>query len=575
MNTKKTKQIDGEKFTVAMIGTLLLLLTLHMTSFSTPLQAQENGKNQDKDKIVETVYVENIMIPVRVFDGKKPVQGLNKADFQLFVNGKENAINAFYEVRKKLEDKRSAPADTAGKTPEQPRPRLFVLIFNLSDYGMDLASKLDMFFERIVRPGDHLIAITNRFFFPEWEVTAPEKTKSKILDILAKEEDQLKIEMMRITNELRSIAARLKSRLEDPLEQKMEDFPTHIFKDFFMYYQFVLDDLKGQYLSLPVGQYIKVAEYLKGQQTDKWVLNFYQLGRLPLLDKMGQIQREIDRYTSQAESSPKEEAKVSTGYSVDKKKARQNVHRLYFDFIMQIQQSDDLLLKDISKAFLNSGATFHTLLLKPIRPEFSDDYKFENIATESEIVLKKLARLTGGTIVRSNKMEDFIKDITVNEDIIYMLSYVPDPQKKEKQFLEIKLTKNKNFRLVYDDQKRLKSFEQVMKRLTSDIEDLEIDSISLQGDRLTVKLKNMAMVRYEDEMFGAVQARIKVMNNRDKQSKPIAGFEKTYKGIKKDGIFQAELPRLSPGKYKVVLEVKDLFSMKNVYVGDAVTITYK
>jgi hypothetical protein len=172
-------------------------------------------------------------------------------------------------------------------------------------------------------------------------------------------------------------------------------------------------------------------------------------------------------------------------------------------------------------------------------------------------------------------MEDFINNITVNEDIIYMMSYVPDPQKKKKQKLEIKLTGNKNFRVVYDDQKRLKPFEQVMKRLTSDIDDLEIDSISLQGDRLTVKLKNMAMVQYEGEMFGAVQARIKVMKNRGKPAKVIAGFEKTYKGIEKDGIFQAELPHIPPGKYKVVLEVKDLFSLKNVYVGDAVTITYR
>jgi hypothetical protein len=172
-------------------------------------------------------------------------------------------------------------------------------------------------------------------------------------------------------------------------------------------------------------------------------------------------------------------------------------------------------------------------------------------------------------------MKDFIKDITVNEDIIYMLSYVPDTQKNKKQSLEIKLAGNKNYRVVYDDQKRLKPFEKVMKRLTSDIADLEIESISLQGDRLTVKLKNMAMVRYEGEMFGAVQARVKVMSNRAKSGKVIAGFEKTYKGIEKEGIFQAELPKLSPGKYKVVLEVKDLFSLKNVYVGDAVTVTYK
>jgi hypothetical protein len=242
---------------------------------------------------------------------------------------------------------------------------------------------------------------------------------------------------------------------------------------------------------------------------------------------------------------------------------------------MQIQESDDILLDDISKAFLDSGATFHTLLLKPIRSEFSDDYKFETVSTESELVLKKLARLTGGSIVRSNKIKDFIKDITVNEDIIYMISYVPDPQKKKKQSLEIKLAGDKKFRLVYDDQKRLKPFQQMMNRLTSDIEDLEIASVAFQGDLLTVKLRNMSLARYEGETFGAVQARFKIMENRRKHSKVLTGFEKTYKGIKKDGVFQAQLPSLPTGSYKLVLEIKDLFSLKNVYVGDAVTITYK
>ena len=98
---------------------------------------------------------------------------------------------------------------------------------------------------------------------------------------------------------------------------------------------------------------------------------------------------------------------------------------------------------------------------------------------------------------------------------------------------------------------------------------VEIERVFFKDSLLTVKLKNIKMVRSEGETFGAVQAKIKIL---DKNLKVMADFEKSYKGIKEEGIFQTKLPSLPGGSYNVVLEVKDLFSLTNTFAGEGITI---
>lgn len=525
---------------------------------------------QEQEKIVETVYVENIEIPVRVFDDKQPVKGLTKANFELYVNGKKTEINAFFETRKKIDESLPPGAETAERETAAVRPRLFALVFNLSDFKLDLAGHLDTLFKTIIKPGDHLIVITNRFFFPEWEVKSPELTKEKIQDILAKEVSKLKSEMLRFENELYSISSELKSRLDDKFEKDSDDnYPFKIFKDFFLNYQFVLEDIRNQYLNLPVNQYIKISEYLKGQDMEKWVLNFYQLGRLPMLDENGLVYRRLDAFMDNDSPGNSSGSERSFSYSPDMKVVRQKLKAMYFNFIMELQKIDEFYVKDIGKAFLNSGATVHTLLLNPVRQSSLSgygDFKYEAVATESESILKKMAELTGGKIVRSNKIASFISSITRDEDILYTLTYAPGGGSKHLPQVEVKVD-NPAYRIVYDDRTRLKPFREMMDRLDQLSRSIDIESITCDGRTLTAKLSNIELVQFEGNSFGAVRARV---NIQDKKKKPVVNFERTYKGIKEKGLLQIELPPISDGDYKLILEVKDLFALKEVYAGDAV-----
>jgi len=518
---------------------------------------------EEHKSILETVEVENIEIPVRVFNKKQPVKGLKKSDFELFINGIKTEINGFYEARKILETQAPASDVNIVQTPPKAAPRLFILIFNMSSYAQDFKIQMDGLFDRIIRNNDRLIVITNRYFLPEWVVKDKEKTKLKILEVIDKEIHQLKMDLIVFENDLKSISSLLKSRIYDENQSR---HPSIIFEDFFLNYQFILEDIKEKYLGIPVNQYIKISEYLKSQSMDKWVLNFYQLGRLPILDSLGEINQIIDRYINKAGTKQSQKS-----FGIDKESAdevRQNLKRFQHNLIMKISDIDNLLIDDIGKVFLNSGAVVHTQLLHPPSRSFSNDFKYETITTQSESILKKLSRLTGGSIVTSNNITKFVNDITNKEDVVYFLTYVPPIEKKKNQKIEINI-KDKKYHTVYDNRKRLKSFNQMMERFTNNEKEIEIASLSCNNDQITVKLKNLKMVRYEGEQFGAVQAKIKIT---DKQSKLISHFEKIFKGINEQGLFQVALPSLSNGQYNIVIEIKDLFAFKSVYVGDAISI---
>jgi hypothetical protein len=513
-------------------GKIILVLLAGVLLFVTRLAA---SPPQAQKEIVETVDVSNVIVPVRVFDGKKAVPRLSKDDFKLFLDGKQKPINGFYVMRKKLNVRTTAAAKTKPSPPPF-NPRLFVLIFNLCDYHQDLEALMDTFFRDVLRRGDRLMLISNHYFFPEWRVEDPLKTKQEILRLLQKEIHKLRMDMKYYESQLLSLAATAKSRIADDRERQIEIYPAHILKDFFLNYDLVLEDIKSQFLELPVSQYIKVAEYLRGRKIDKWVLNFFQVGRVPLLDNMGEITKTIDRFMDSA-AAPGSSGSGGFSSDSDPKEASRRIKVLYTDYLFkQNLVTENQLNDDIGKIFLNSGATFHTMLLKPINPGFSRDFKYQPVATDAEIILKKLSRLTGGSIINSNKMSALIKKVSVTEDIVYMLTYVPEAGKKKNPALKITLS-HPRYRLVYDDQKRMKAFRGISKKIRRQGPEMEIEKLSYMDGFIVIKLKNIQMAHYDGEDFGAVLVRFKIL---DKRKNVAAYFHKTYKGIDGQGVIRAQ-----------------------------------
>ena len=77
----------------------------------------------------ETVTVEVVDVPVYVYRGPTPINGLRRGDFELFVNGKRQSID-YFDVIGEL----TSPQDSTPDTPSDAirERRLFLLVFDLA-----------------------------------------------------------------------------------------------------------------------------------------------------------------------------------------------------------------------------------------------------------------------------------------------------------------------------------------------------------------------------------------------------------------------------------------------------------
>ncbi len=554
--TKQTKNVRLhaiKPFTALLTAAAVLLLPTMGTA--------DDGKDRQKQlnqTQFEEVTVKNVQFPVRVSQKGKPVGGLKKKDFNLFVNGKKTPINAFFEVRKKLH--RTPQSTTALQThqPPQATSRLFVIVFNVSDYHVDVAKDVNLLFSQVLQPGDRYMVLSNQFFLPERKLENPEKEKKKILDILRREANRLKMLFLQTEVDLRGVVTHFLDRMADPEEQKEKGYPYEIFREFFREYLMYFEQARQGYFGLAREQYVKIADYLKSQDVEKWVLSFYQIGIFPKFKSMGTIQGYISAYSSGVGSTP--------------------IKKLLMDFMPRLDDVDKWMVDNISKLFVNSGATMHTLLIKPVNKSNMDYFDYQTIPTDSESILRTIARLTGGAVVQSRDSGEFIKKITEKEDIYYMISYVPPEQKNQKTDktrirVSLKNKKHRNeFRLSYDNLKKPRLFRNILKKIKQDNPQIKINSIGLDKSILSVvvsNIKTIPLTNRNKERAGKIEAQVLVMNNK---SEVVWKSAKQYKCKQNQSMFRTPLPALKNGNYDVLVEVRDLLSWKTDATGKNISI---
>jgi len=157
--------------------------------------------SQEQLKINKKVSVVNIEVPVRILDNGNPVQGLIKETFTLYVNGRERDINGFNEIKKKIQ---TTQAQTGSQSISQNSGRLFLLIFNISDYHIDTKKSVDYIFEKVLRPGDRLMVLSNNFFLSDRLIVDIKETKKKVDALMRIELKKNRLNILAMENNLRS-----------------------------------------------------------------------------------------------------------------------------------------------------------------------------------------------------------------------------------------------------------------------------------------------------------------------------------------------------------------------------------
>ncbi|MCP4213215.1 MAG: hypothetical protein GY765_01105, partial [bacterium] len=220
------------------IRTILSLAVLALV-FAFPYTG--NAQQTRDEPLVEEVQVTNVSIPFKVFKKKKHVGGLQKKDFTLLVNGKERAIHGFFETRKKIGA--PPPEQLAGGEivpPAPPVPRFFVFIFSITDFDAgQLEGHVDILFEKILRPTDRYLVITNNYFLGETVMKNPAKEKKKILDLIHMECEKDKKTLIKLEMQLGLIIDEMFLRMKTP-----EEGIKNILRDFFVDYKLLLDEMR-------------------------------------------------------------------------------------------------------------------------------------------------------------------------------------------------------------------------------------------------------------------------------------------------------------------------------------------
>lgn len=486
---------------------------------------------QEHDKIVEKVDVVNVVLPVRVYHKGEPVKGLTAENFKIRIDGKNIPINGFFEESQKISVTR--------KVREAPKPRLFVLVFNINDYNMSLTQHLDTIFEKIIRPGDRLMIVSNNFFLTDRPVKNIKKVKARLKRILEIEALEVRKDMRRIEYELKTLAEEFIWQVADG---DLGVHPQTLMRDFIIKYKDSLESYKMRYANIVKTQGLRMANFLKNQDAQKWVINFHQVGMFPQLKSgtdrsHGGLRAKLDELGRKFPWIRADLSALDTIYNV----------------------AEGNLVKQYSKYFLNSEVTFHTILMKGFSNVAMDHYDYRAISTEAENMMRRITRMTGGEEMGTNIVGKFIDRIIEKEDVYYVLSYNPGGNKDK---IKVSLTgvDGKNYEVVYDNQQRPWYIKQALKKIQKQQGPMiAIKKVSYSKGILAVSIAGIKMGQLEGESQkkGKIHMLIQIL---DQDSKVMTKVEKAFKCKEEKFVLRMKPPALKKGNYDIVVRVTDLLT---------------
>lgn len=338
----------------------------------------------------------NIEVPVRVFKGSKFVDELTIDDFEVYEDGKPQKVVALYLINKTIvkEIKKSEEIFT----PEVSRH--FFLVFELIEYLPKIEDVVDYFFNNVMLPGDTL------------HIATPIRTynfNNKAFELLPKEEiaNQLK---KKLRKDITLGSSRYKNLLRDYEEINTLNVDPDLKLQMKLTYLRRLRELT--YFDLT--KFLKLADYLKKMEGQKYVFLFYQKETMPIPEELGPTSLEL------------------------------------FD----LQRNASFDVEKVKQAFSDSSISSHFVYItKAPRDDIGQEISGEGVIDQSPEIFsafKEMAYATGGTVESSaNAASSFQKVVDASESY-YILYYRPLNYKKDGKFHNIKVkVKDRNYRVTH------------------------------------------------------------------------------------------------------------------------------
>lgn len=492
--------------------------------------------DQSQDKLKQEVTVTAVEVPVRVLRGGQVVKDLKKEDFEIYENGVKQEISVFETISRRIAG--PSPGAVPATVTVKPKPRLFILIFDIFDYTDAVGEALDYFFSNIYRTEDHLALVTESRIL-NFDAGRDAATRARNLkDSLRSYKSISTKNILKAYDQLREEGDRLMSELSGEVgitgwDQAILRFYDNYIRIWRLY--------RDQFLAPSPDLYQALLKRIQPIAADKWALCFLQRDLFPELKNEGRLEQEINKLKEGA-IDPQEQVKA----------------RLVQGKQWQLQQEFDLTKNfpsDILKnLFIEGGVTFHLILMKSLKTIVSEDFNLREVASEYEDCFREISRSTSGYLTFSNKVLDALKEAAESEDYHYLLVYAPKGPVG---------TRGKNIEVrVHQPGVKVYSLKEYL-NLTSPV--ITISDVVARAKSLKFRIKNYARLVGEKGKQGIAEVRVTLY---DAQSNTAFSEGKNLELVKDELNITLNLGKLQAGAYFLIIEATDKISNeKDVYSG--------
>ncbi len=498
------------------------------------------------------INVKNKVVYARVFYKGKLVDNLTKKDFILYENGKPMNIIGVDIIHKKFAEKEIV-LETGIK--EKYKPRFFVLTFQIIDFNDSLKKGIEYLFNKILKPDDKLMFMSEHNFFIEDNLTDKELTKKRIIKILKRESKLSRMNLNRVLSRLKSLTYSVREYLNS--QNKSMQSSTQQIREFekleltIQRFLILLREYKERYLTPDIDRFYYFSQYLKGVKMKKWVINFYQLEKVPVPTVIKDF---MEKFTG---------GNVGSQGLMASKEIKAMEMRIELE--RELNLPGNFPSDEIAKLFYKVDTTFYTILLNNQRETLEKDYYYKNIYTNLEKTLKDISFSTGGDVVRTNSIEESVKKFQEKEDIIYMLNYVP--QRKNPK-IKVKM-KNTKYKVKYDPNQFSDYIRKYIDRKRKENPKIIIDNYIFKDNSLVFTVKDYKKEKINGEEIAKIAIALKLTDdkgeivfNQRKILKATDNFVKT----------KIKLKGIDGGIYYLYLDVYDLISKRMFTKFDVVEI---
>jgi len=496
---------------------VLVFVLVLLTSSLGPIPGQA------QDKPGQAVTVTSVEVPVRVLHKGELVKGLTKEDFEVYENGARQEITGFEVISRRISPE---VALAPGELNVPAKPRLFVLLFHIFDYGQNVEEGIDYFFQDIFHPGDRLIILAEDRVLNIQQDDDLAKISKRLKDTLKSFKSYSTSSITRAYMDLAHEGEKLHQYLQGEGWASWHPIVTRFYEN----NQRVWNDYKRQFFTLDIELYRSLVQRIRSLPGDKWVLCFEQRQMFPRLIKQGPLEIEI-RNLLDNQIEPQGQA----------------LARQIQTMQLALQRSMDIVQQfpgdRLRELFMQAGITFHHIMMKSPRILVSQDFELTDVGQDYEDCYRRISVATGGSAIFSKKVAEAIKEASVKEDYRYLVAYSPqDPSGLKERKIDVKV-KRQDVDVI--------SMKQYVAagRLLINIADFKVGQKAVKFD-----LRNYARVETGGKSVGSAAVRIVIFNDKSEQ---VFADGKTLELIKDKTNISLNFPQLASGSYFIIIDVLD------------------